>query len=274
MISYISSRLSLLMRAISAICVHVSPCSASSGDPLKSFGFVVIRKPALGTARLFIAGAFLVLCSQAFVKASLVLTPPTLNAGSQYRLVFSTSTTIQATSTNIATYNTFVNSVAASNLQLSGISWTAIASTPDVDARDNTNTNPFIDGAGVPIYNLAGSRLALGYADLWDATLENPVGVDEFANPTTTDVWTGTGIFGEEDFNTLGLGLAIVTAGKVTQSNASWIRGATLANTGQALSIYAVSSVLTVPIPEPTTGLLLGLAVGAWAAGRRRQVLR
>lgn len=73
------------------------------------------------------------------------ITQPTgLNPGDQYRLVFATSTTRDATSSNIADYNAFVTGVADSvpELLLLGTTWTAIASTASVDARDNTSTNP------------------------------------------------------------------------------------------------------------------------------------
>ena len=48
--------------------------------------------------------------------------------------------------------------------------WFAIASTRDVDAYINTNTFPA--DPGVPIYNLAGDRIARGNQDLWDGRLE------------------------------------------------------------------------------------------------------
>lgn len=216
--------------------------------------------------RLFVGVLALACCREAV--AALVLVPPALNPGDQYRLVFSTSTTIPASSTDIATYNSFVNTVAAGNSLLNGITWSAIASTPDDDARDNTGTNPSAH-AGVPIYNLAGARLAISNADLWDGALENPVAVDENGNPTTADVWTGTGIFGQETFNVEGLGTSVVTAGKVTLSTSSWIRGATLSNTGQSLSIYAISQVLTVAVPEYSSFGMMGLCL-VLAAGFRR----
>ena len=63
--------------------------------------------------------------------------PPGLNPGDQYRLAFVTSTTRDATSGNIAVYNEFVTASATAQAELNalGTTWTAIASTGDVDAR-------------------------------------------------------------------------------------------------------------------------------------------
>jgi hypothetical protein len=70
--------------------------------------------------------------------------------GDQYRLIFITSTTTDATSADIATYNAFVQGVAAA-AGLGDATWNMVGSTVTVDARDNTGTNPFTDGVGVPI---------------------------------------------------------------------------------------------------------------------------
>ena len=73
----------------------------------------------------------------------------------------------------------FVTGVASSQAANSalGTTWRAIASTPAVDARDNTGTNPA--STGVPIYLLDGSTvIANSNADLWDGNLLNPLNVD------------------------------------------------------------------------------------------------
>ena len=85
-----------------------------------------------------------------FVAAAIVIPPPDLNPGDQYRLVFVTSDATTANSDDIATYNSFVNSqastVSSTGFPTSG--WAAIVSTTTVDARDNTGTNGV---TGVPI---------------------------------------------------------------------------------------------------------------------------
>ena len=76
---------------------------------------------------------------------------PSLNPGDQYRLVFVTSGTRDATSSNIADYNNFVNDAAHASTDLntaltaagftpSAINWTAIASTATTSAKVNTAT--------------------------------------------------------------------------------------------------------------------------------------
>src|SRR5580704_3029880 len=96
---------------------------------------------------------------------------PGVPAGDQYRLAFVTTTTTDATSSNIAYYNTIVTNAANLEpaLQSLGTIWTAIASTSMVAARDNTNTNPM--SVGFPIYNLAGQLVANSNPDLWGGNL-------------------------------------------------------------------------------------------------------
>jgi hypothetical protein len=105
-------------------------------------------------------------------SAAPITVPSGLNPGDQYRLAFVTSTTRDATSPNIADYNAFVTTAANSVPELAalGTTWSAIASTVSVSARDNTGTNFFIT-AGVPIYTLADTILATDYLDLWDGTI-------------------------------------------------------------------------------------------------------
>ena len=64
--------------------------------------------------------ALVTLGTASAVQAAIVTVPTGLNPGDQYRLVFVTSGTRDATSTNIADYNTFVaNAVVGSALQSS-----------------------------------------------------------------------------------------------------------------------------------------------------------
>jgi hypothetical protein len=95
------------------------------------------------------SGATLLVCLVTWVAAgtatAIPITVPTgLNPGDEYRLAFVTSTTRDATSSDITVYNGFVTASAnaVTELALLGSTWTAIASTPTADARDNTNTNP------------------------------------------------------------------------------------------------------------------------------------
>ena len=108
------------------------------------------------------------------------LPPADLSPGQSYRVLCVTETTTAATSSNIATYNAFVEADVLANPQLAalGTSWAAIGSTLTVSARANTDTDPTPPGAtGVPIYRPDGVRLADHYDDLWDASLAAPPNV-------------------------------------------------------------------------------------------------
>ena len=121
--------------------------------------------------------ALATLATAGAAQAALVVVPTGLAPGDQYRLVFVTDGTRDATSTNINDYNNFVtNQVTGSALAnaLSGAglttTWKAIGSTASVAARDNTGTNP--SSTGVPIYLINGNKVANNNADLWDGSID------------------------------------------------------------------------------------------------------
>jgi hypothetical protein len=120
----------------------------------------------LQTRRYLLIFVFLVLCAPA---AAVPITVPTsLNPGDEYRLAFVTSAERNGASSAIASYNAFVTSMANTQPALAslGTTWKAIGSTATVDARDNTGTNPVVDGAGVPIFLLNDTLLANDNFDL------------------------------------------------------------------------------------------------------------
>ncbi|AKV69711.1 hypothetical protein VL20_4826 [Microcystis panniformis FACHB-1757] len=144
-----------------------------------------------------VALATLVTASAA--QAALVVVPPSLAPGAQYRLVFLTDSTRNATSTDINDYNTFVTndvtptSALAIALNAAGLTttWKAIGSTASVDARDNTGTNPST-GTGVPIYAIDGNLIANNNADLWDGQINLPIYTTPNDLSSISDVWTGS----------------------------------------------------------------------------------
>ena len=104
--------------------------------------------------------------------AAIPITVPTsLSPGDQYRLAFVTSTTRDATSSDINDYNAFVTTAANTQPALTalGTTWKAIGSTASVNARVNTNTDPI--ATGVPIFLLNDTNLAGSYPDLWDSSI-------------------------------------------------------------------------------------------------------
>ena len=159
-------------------------------------GSVLMSQPGRccvkGIAFLFVLS---LACLPAYVIAG-PLTPPSLNPGDPYRLVFATSTIHDATSGDIADYNSIVQLAADSSLLSPlGQTWTAIASTDAIDARDNTVTNPSVHGAGVPIF-LFHSLIAADYNDLWSGQgLSHVIDRTEHGDLLPSfarTVWTGT----------------------------------------------------------------------------------
>jgi hypothetical protein len=137
-----------------------------------------------------------------------ILTPQTLagfnpitferwKVGDQYRLVFITSSKITATSTDIAIYNAWVQGLANRSPYgigaNQGVTWKVIGSTDSVDARDNTSTNPQVNGLGCPIYLLDGNSLvAQGNNKLWSGTISRIIDLTEQGQIFTGWPWTGS----------------------------------------------------------------------------------
>jgi len=180
--------------------------------------------------------------------------------GDQYRLVFHTSATTNAMSTDIATYNGWVQGLAdASPLNIGanfGATWKVIGSTAAVDARDNTSTNPTVDGSGHAIFLLDGSTLvANDYADLWDGEIQHIINLTEQGTEWAYWPWTGTEIDGTartggSSANPLG------STGQVGQGNASvtteWIwRVWTMDPPGNLMPMYALSDPLVIVVDDP-----------------------
>jgi hypothetical protein len=121
-------------------------------------------------------------------------------AGDTYRFAFSSSIGTNATSTDIADYNAFIQGLAnASGLGIGaaeGVTWKAIASTLTVAANVNTSTD---SGTGESIWLLNGTSLvADNYADLYGFTTHSTAinKSETFGSPYDggdyTSVWTGS----------------------------------------------------------------------------------
>ena len=147
------------------------------------------------------------------------LTPSGLEAGDRFRLLFLSSTDRNAESTDIADYNTFVQTrVAAGHTDIQDYSsqFRAVACTEAVDARYNTGTT----GTGVRIYWLGGAQAADSYPDFYDGSWDEEVTVrDESAtsitmpnSASTYSTWTGCEKDGTEGINADG-SIALGTTG-------------------------------------------------------------
>ena len=96
------------------------------------------------------------------------LIPAGLSTGDQFRLIFLSSTKRDGSATDIATYNSFVQTRAAAghtDIQAYSAWFSVVGCTADTDAIVNTGTT---GGGGVPIYWLNGDKVADDYADFYD----------------------------------------------------------------------------------------------------------
>ena len=112
------------------------------------------------------------------VTADWALKPNAVSAGEKFRLIFVTSTTRDATSTDIGDYNTHVqNAAAAGHTAIRSYSsdFTAWVSTETVNVRTNTETRS--TDTDVPIYWVHTTQtrgaVATDYADLYDGAWAN-----------------------------------------------------------------------------------------------------
>ena len=121
------------------------------------------------------------------------LKPSAVARGAKFRLMFITSGRRNATSTDIAVYNSFVQARAAAghtSIRSYSAQFRALGSTATVHARDNTMTT----GTGVPIYWLGGDKIANNYGDFYDGSWASKAGRNEagVTVATSTTYWTGS----------------------------------------------------------------------------------
>ena len=143
------------------------------------------------------------------VPADWALKPADIGAGGQFRLMFVSSTSQDATSTNITDYNRFVRSRAGSAAEISSYArhFNALVSTELVNARENTFTR--VADTEAPIYWVrsgavdADSRVVDDYAKLYAGTWSTgTAGYSESGSSVALDsnrFWTGTEVGGETD---------------------------------------------------------------------------
>ena len=206
----------------------------------------------------------------ASVASAAIVVPPSLSPGDKYHLVFVTSTTRNATSTNIADYNSFVQAAAdAAGIGIGdGVDWFAIGGTQTVAAQVNA-----LIGATNLVFLLNGTtKVADGFTDMWDKTLDNKINRTELGATYSGAVWNGSRDDGAiPDWGSEWLGDVQAVVGNANAINMNWLDNGAQVR-ANLLPMYALSEELTVPtVPEPGTMGLLGLASGALLLRRRRK---
>ena len=135
------------------------------------------------------------------------LKPEGKNTGDKFRLLFVSSTKRNASSTDIADYNSFVQARAANghaDIQRYSAGFRAVGSTQTVNARANTCTQSSDTDAAV--YWINGAKVADNYADLYDGSWDSDADRLESGNEHTGTfgdafIWTGTNSDGTTDTN-------------------------------------------------------------------------
>ena len=206
--------------------------------------------------------------AQTEVPADWSLIPTGLGAGDSFRLLFIPSIGTDVDLQGIERYNTFVKARAAAghaDIQAYSHTFRILASTEEVDARDNTSTTT---GPGVPIYWLNGAKVADDYEDFYDGSWDEEVmgrretGV-AFTIGSRWQTWTGSAHDGTEFFDTDTTSRAVgnagnypVAVGRPNSSTASHgpISGSTADRT-LSKGVYALSGVFTVATPPVTVEL-------------------
>ena len=110
------------------------------------------------------------------VPSNWTLKPTALATGDKFRLLFLSSTKSGGSSTDIATYNTFVQGLAAAghtDIRAYSAGFRVVGCTAAVDARDNTKTTYTTTAKGVPIYWLNGAKAADQYEDFYDGSWDD-----------------------------------------------------------------------------------------------------
>ncbi len=210
-------------------------------------------------------------------------TPAGLAPGAQFRFLFLTSGTLAATSTDIADYNTFVNSQASgATYEGSVVSWKTVGSTATVNARDNVGGF----GGNVPVYLTNGTLLAgdlttsTSNKGLWSSTLftDPIIGIDG-NGVTTRFAHTGSNADGTGYTNAQLGAASFVRYGDPTFNVGTfgWYFSINGMPTDNAANFYGVSSELTVPnaVPEidpAGMGSVLALITGALGLLERRRL--
>ena len=206
-------------------------------------------------------------------------TPAGLNPGDKFRFIAVTPTTTSAASSDINSYNTFVqNAFGGATYGGVTITWKAIGTTSSVNANDNVGG--FF--SNVSVYTpFTGTRVATDLKiltnGLWSGTLLAAPNETLSATLAGVNVWTGADKFG---YGYVGnrLGESDPIYGNSGQSDDFWLFSATDSINSGLRPMYGLSEELTVgggsPVPEidpAGMGSVLALVGGALGMLERRR---
>jgi hypothetical protein len=220
--------------------------------------------------------------AEAAQASTITLTTPTgLNNGDKFRFLFLTQSTRDATSSNIADYNSFVNTAAGGATYAgTAVSWAAFGNTATVGSA--ANVGGF--GSSVPVYLTNGTKIANdmsnGSGGLWSGSLLSTPNVwIDGTTSTSADpfVWTGGSGPNPPFYSYLGDTFGVYN-GDSTKSNSKWLVNAGV-TPSETHAFYGVSAELTVggssPVPEidpAGMGSVLALVTGALGLVERRRL--
>jgi hypothetical protein len=180
------------------------------------------------------------------------MVPQGLAPGSEFYVMFYTSSTRDATSTDIADYDTHAQQAAVScgsgnygaNAAIFNTApnqWKVVGATAAVDQCD-----PFKGDTAVPLYGITGLKIADNAADFQDGTIVNQVYSVDGTVGSHFPIYTGCLINGTKQPTTV-LGAGSVTYGFLDSTTAEeYVDDSSNLATNPA-RFYAVSPKLTVP---------------------------
>jgi hypothetical protein len=197
-------------------------------------------------------------------------TPAGLKPGDQFRFAFLTDGMTNAESSDISTYDSFVQTQAGgATYNGATVKWRAIGSTATVDAINH------IGQTQTPVYLVDGTEVTTSttISGLWSSTLMHAIDEDiTGATLPPSFVWTGTEISGVAGVIDAPLGSNAPLQGFAffASTGTQWVEFGTNGSVVSA-NLYGISAVQTV-VPEPSSMVLLctgGVMVVAFI-GRRR----
>ena len=190
-----------------------------------------------------------------------IIPPIGLAPGSPYQLVFVTAGSIDATSPNESTYNTFVQNQAALNPLLPESVWHAVTST-----ADGTNAQDNAPSAGLPVYTTQGNLVSQGPLGLYALTHDAPISADQFGLSIVPNyVWTGMGPIYTQLGNQYPETGAIIPYYPVSWNSYGY------GDPTYPFPIYALSDQIFLPVPEPSSIIMWIVAMGVLTGAHLRR---